>query len=147
MKQTEHTHRTIPRPGEIRIGTAQAPTTAHRYSGTRPYLVISNERYNKTSGQCEVIPFTTKRFRDSNPVHVDFKAGDIAGLCKNSTLVVESRDILPNESLSEPIGFLSQRNWKRVSKAMIFQNPYILAALCQQENITRLHLCTTKTAG
>lgn len=140
----KRTCRTIPRPGEIRIGTVTNPATAHRYTGKRPYLVVSNVKYNTSSGQCEVIPFTTKRFGDSNPVHVHFEAGEVRGLRENSTLVVESRDILSNSQMSEPIGFLSQQNWVRVSRAMIFQNPHILAALWGKEQNKQQ---TAKVAG
>ena len=62
----------IPKIGEIRLGyvanTNQDEKAVHKYCGVHPYLVVSNNVYNKSSGQCEVIPFTTKRWNSHNPV-------------------------------------------------------------------------------
>lgn len=115
----------VPRFGEIRLGYVEAtsPNRTHKYVGLHPYLVISNNTYNRTSGQCEVIPFTTKRFGKANPVHVDFLVGEVKGLNKKSTLVIESRDTLLNSQLSEPIGFFTKENWAKVIPAINIQNP------------------------
>lgn len=117
--------KSVPRFGEIRLGYVEAdsPSRTHKYVGIHPYLVISNDVYNRTSGQCEVIPFTTKRFKKSNPVHVDFFVGEVKGLNKNSTLVIESRDTLLNSQLSEPIGYFTKENWNKVIPAIFIQNP------------------------
>lgn len=117
----------VPRFGEIRLGYVKEgePSPTHKYVGLHPYLVISNNTYNRTSGQCEVIPFTTKRFGKRNPVHVDFIAGEVSGLDKNSTLVVESRDTLLNSQMSDPIGHFTHENWLRVIPAIVTQNPFL----------------------
>lgn len=70
--------KSIPKIGEIRFGYAsddESRLSTHKYVGVHPYLVVSNNTYNKTSGQCEVIPFTTKRIGKYNPVHIEYKAG------------------------------------------------------------------------
>ena len=113
-----------PRFGEIRIGYVEGtPGPTHRYVGVHPYLVISNDMYNRFSGQCEVIPFTTKRFGKKNPVHVDFSAGEVEGLDHDSTLVTESRDLLRNDQLGPPIGCFTRSNWLRAASAILVQNP------------------------
>lgn len=84
--------KSIPKIGEIRFGYAsddESRLSTHKYVGVHPYLVVSNNTYNKTSGQCEVIPFTTKRIGKYNPVHVEYKAGEVSGLIKDSTLIIE----------------------------------------------------------
>ena len=119
---------TVPQFGEIRLGYVPGDTNrVHRYVGFHPYLVISNNKYNAFSGQCEVIPFTTKRFGKYNPVHVDFAAGEVEGLLKNSTLVVESRDILRNDQLGQLLGTFTPDNWKKVVPAILTQNPILNA--------------------
>ncbi len=117
----------VPRFGEIRLGYVKegVPSPTHKYVGIHPYLVISNNTYNRTSGQCEVIPFTTKRFGKKNPVHVDFNAGEVKGLDKDSTLVVESRDTLLNSQMGDPIGYFTYENWTRVIPAIVTQNPFL----------------------
>lgn len=114
----------VPRFGEIRMGYVDGPPgPTHRYVGVHPYLVISNDIYNRFSGQCEVIPFTTKRFGKPNPVHVDFSVGEVIGLDHDSTLVPESRDILRNDQLGKPIGQFTKANWLKAAPAILVQNP------------------------
>ena len=118
----------IPKLGEIRLGyvTEGTPSPTHRYVGLHPYLVISNNRYNRFSGQCEVIPFTTKRYGRRSPVHVNFTAKEVEGLTHDSTLIVESRDILRHSQLSDPIGHFTNENWQRVIPAILAQNPFLV---------------------
>lgn len=123
--------KSVPKIGEIRFGYVpndESRSTVHKYVGVHPYLVVSNNVYNKTSGQCEVIPFTTKRSVSRNPVHVDFRAGEVAGLNRDSTLIIEGRDTISNCQLSDPIGEFSEDNWRRAANAMVIQCPFISTA-------------------
>lgn len=120
--------KTTPRFGEIRLGYFEpenVPSGTHRYVGIHPYLIISNDVYNRTSGQCEAIAFTTKRFGKHNPVHVDFPVGEVDGLYRPSTLAVESRLTAKNFHFSEPIGEFSAENWKKAVPAIMTQNPIL----------------------
>lgn len=120
--------KSTPKIGEIRFGYAsddESRLSTHKYVGVHPYLVVSNNTYNKTSGQCEVIPFTTKRIGKYNPVHVEYKAGEVSGLVKDSTLIIEGRDTLLNCQLSEPVGEFTEDNWGRVVEAMKVQCPFL----------------------
>lgn len=120
--------KSVPKIGEIRFGYAsddESRLSTHKYVGVHPYLVVSNNTYNKTSGQCEVIPFTTKRIGKYNPVHVEYKAGEVRGLIKDSTLIIEGRDTLRNCQLSEPVGEFTEGNWERVVEAMKVQCPFL----------------------
>ena len=123
----------IPKLGEIRLGYVEqgTPSPTHKYVGLHPYLVISNNRYNRFSGQCEVIPFTTKRFGRRNPAHVDFTAAEVDGLVYDSTLVVESRDVLLHSQLSEPVGYFTNENWQRVIPAILAQKPFMIISNIQ----------------
>lgn len=120
--------KSIPKIGEIRLGYVESANNAHKYVGVHPYLVVSNNIYNQTSGQAEVIPFTTKRMNSHNPVHVNYKVGEVDGLWQDSTLVVESRDTLSNTQLSEPIGSFNDSNWRRAANAMVIQCPFLRMA-------------------
>lgn len=136
--------KSVPRFGEIRLGyvAETSPSRTHRYVGVHPYLIISNNTYNRTSGQCEVIPFTTKRFGKPNPVHVDFAVGEVRGLNKNSTLVIESRDTLLNSQLSEPIGSFTKDNWSKVIPAIIIQNPFFsMIQTVQKQQKNQQEIC------
>ena len=120
--------KSVPKIGEVRFGyvaESEAKTSVHKYVGIHPYLIISNNVYNKTAGQCEVIPFTTKRTNSHNPVHVDYKAGEVEGLKKDSTLVIEGRDTIRNQQLSEPIGIFTETNWAKAVNAMMIQCPLL----------------------
>lgn len=121
------TTQSIPKSGEIRLGYVEA-TDSHKYTGIRPYLVVSNNVFNNTSGLAEVIPFTTRRQHSKNPVHVQYKVGEVSGLHKNSTLVVEGRVTLPHCQLSEPIGQFTDENWAKAAVGMALQTPQIISA-------------------
>lgn len=120
--------KTTPKIGEIRLGYVESSNGTHKYTGVHPYLVVSNNIYNQTSGQTEVIPFTTKRMNSRNPVHVNYVVGEVNGLWEDSTLIVEGRDTLQNMQLSDPIGFFSDDNWRRAANAMVIQCPYLRMA-------------------
>lgn len=121
--------KTPPKFGEIRWGYFRAdnvfPQDVHKYVGIHPYLIISNDRYNQVSGQCEAIAFTTKRFEKYNPVHVDFQIGEVEGLDMPSTLAVESRITARNNHFSDPIGTFSTENWQKAVPAIMRQNPIL----------------------
>ena len=120
--------KSVPKIGEIRFGyvaDSGDKTDTHRYVGIHPYLVVSNNIYNKTAGQCEVIPFTTKRAGKYNPVHVAYTVGEVDGLTKDSTLVIAGRDTLRNCQLSDPIGEFTDANWARAVNAMVVQCPFL----------------------
>ena len=142
MNTNNATVRTVPKYGEIRLGyvAPDSPNRVHKYVGWHPYLVISNDRYNRFSQQCEVVPFTTKRFGKYNPVHVDFPFGEVCGLDKDSTLVVEGRDTLRNDQLMEPIGYFTKENWRKAMPAFVTQNPFFegllsLSVINQAQNV------------
>lgn len=125
---------TCPKIGEIRYGYVSGETKTHKYKGVRPYLVVSNNVYNEHSGQSEVIPFTTKRIGSNNPAHVDYKKGEVNGLQKDSTLIVEGRDTLRNDQLSDPVGYFSDENWVKAVKAMMEQCPVLKKAFVLMSN-------------
>lgn len=121
--------KTPPKFGEIRWGYFAAdnvfPRDVHKYVGVHPYLIISNDRYNMVSGQCEAIAFTTKRFDKYNPAHVNFEPGEVEGLEQASTLAVESRITARNTCFSDPIGQFSSENWTKTVPAIMRQNPIL----------------------
>lgn len=127
---------TYPKYGEIRIANVKSPVSPHRYIGTRPYLIISNNKYNRYSGLCEAVPFTTKRLNKSArfPTHVDFKAGEVQGINKNCTMIVEGVDTIQNDSFDEPIGIFSPQNWSKALPAFFAFNPCFVPANTEQTN-------------
>lgn len=121
------TSSSVPRMGEIRYGYVEPSENnlTHKYEGLHPYLVVSNDIYNRYSGQCEVIPFTTKRWDSNSPSHVRYEIGEVEGLERESTLIIESRDTILNSQLGEPIGRFTDGNWQKVTQAMLVQYPFM----------------------
>lgn len=136
----------IPKSGEIRLGLVETASGKHKYTGLRPYLVVSNNVFNNTSGHAEVIPFTTKRHKSKNPVHVHYRADEVVGLTRNSTLIIEGRTTLAHSDLSEPVGYFTQENWEKAAVAMVLQTPQIFSAFKTglQETPLYNHLLTAK---
>lgn len=137
---------TIPKSGEIRLGYVNADNGNHKYTGIRPYLIVSNNVYNNTSNHAEVIPFTTRRFDSKNPVHIQFPKGEVKGLNENSTLIIEGRTTLPHNQLTEPIGYFNSDNWKKAATGLLYQNPHIKYAFDEGVHNTLFfnHLLTAK---
>lgn len=127
--------KTCPKIGEIRYGYVTGENSTHKYKGVRPYLIVSNDTYNSHSGQSEVIPFTTKRMKSNNPVHVDYKKGEVEGLQRDSTLIIEGRDTLRNDQLSDPVGKFTDENWIKAVKAMFIQCPIMKKVLISATNL------------
>lgn len=136
----------IPKSGEIRLGYVNEQLNNHKYTGVRPYLVVSNNVYNNTSGCADVIPFTTKRFSSKNPVHVHYPLGEVKGLKEDSTLIIEARTTLPHSQLSEPIGYFNSENWKKTAAGLLYQTPQIKLAFDDGVHLTGLfnHLFVAK---
>ena len=122
MERLKDDRCTTPKDGEVRWGSVE-DASGHSYRGFRPYLVVSNETFNLTSGNSLCLPFTTKRYEKYSPVHVNFAAGSINGLYKNSTLMVENPIVIPNENLGNPVHLMSQEDMDRVARALSIQIP------------------------
>ena len=61
------------RQGEL-IGLTFDPQSGHEQRGRRPALVVSNDLFNKHTGQCIACPITNTR--RNYPFHVAIPAGD-----------------------------------------------------------------------
>ena len=114
------------RPGMIYLARNENPVLIrHNYMSVRPYLIVSNCVYNTHSGLVEAIPFSCKRFGDDNPVHIDYPYGEVVGLDKDSTLIIENMTTLPIAALHKLIGFFTEDNWRKAAKGIVVQIPYI----------------------
>ena len=115
---------TFPKCGEVRWGKADN-IIGHTYQGYRPYLIISNNAFNQSSGYSWCIPFTTKRKYKYSPVHVNFVKGTIAGLYQDSTLMVENLTQIKNESFGDAVHIMSAKDMKDVAQALEIQMPFL----------------------
>lgn len=73
---------------------------------------------------------------------MQYKIGEVGGLEKDSTLVVEGRVTLNHSQLSEPIGKFNEDNWTKAAIGMAMQTPMICHAFNHgiQNNSTFLFL-------
>jgi len=80
------------------------------YKGTRPVLVISNNKNNQYSPTVNVIPFTTKMDKRRLPIHVEFKEEyENIGLRQESTLACEQVITIPIQNIQQNIGYLRRK--------------------------------------
>ena len=95
--------------------------------GIRPVLITSNNRGNELSPVVDGIPFTTKIFKNNQPTHAMFYAGE-AGLMENSVLLAEQKWTINKTQLIKKIGVMNHSQLVRAVKAIAYCNPiYYLA--------------------
>lgn len=123
-----------PQWGEIRWGSV-IDAVGHTYRGYRPYLVISNNTFNGSSSDSLCIPFTASRWGRESPVHIDFEAGSISSLERNSTLMVENMVNVPNKNLDKIVHILDYESLIKVKSAISIQIPLLQLPEDNGENI------------
>lgn len=75
-----------------------------RQSGTRPCVIVSNEK----SRMLSVCPCTTKEDKKYNPVHVSLQPEDVNGYCiKPSLILVEQAVPVDRRKVLGKIGYIS----------------------------------------
>ena len=117
---------TYPKCGEVGWGKDEN-AVGHMYKGYRPYLIISNDQFNQSSGCSWCIPFTTKRKSNSSPVHVNFSKGTIAGLYQDSTLMIENLTQIANQNFGNAVHLMSIKHMSEVARALEIQMPFLNA--------------------
>ena len=111
-----------PRQGEI--------WHAHPPSGSRPWIVVSADRFNR-GGYLTVVPITSKRFEDRKdlPNCVPLRAGEY-GLSRDSVVQAEGVSLIERSDLElgvGPIDQLDPNKMREVIKAI----GYVLDADCE----------------
>ena len=87
-------------------------------SGTRPYVVVSNNRFNQFSPVLNVIPLTS-RYKKKTPAHVIVKR--IYGLPCTSLALCEQMQTKPKELISEYICTLPDEVMEQINEKIKFQ--------------------------
>jgi len=91
----------------------------HLQAGTRPYVVISNNRCNKYSPIVTVIPITTQN-KKSLPTHYTLSESEIeyTGLDRESTILGESITAINKDLILSKIGELHDLTKRSVTNVI-----------------------------
>ena len=100
----------------------------HQQGGVRPAVIVSNNVGNKVSPTVEILPLTTKRTQSNIPTHVDFKAADVEGLSKDSTVEAESKWVINKFQILKKLGRFTDEQLERIACAMVFATPIVIKA-------------------
>ena len=84
--------------------------------GVRPGLVIQNDIGNRTSTTTIIAAVTSKQ-KKSYPFHVEISK-DESGLPKDSTILLEQIQTVPQNRLTEKIGEIDEGKLEEVDKAL-----------------------------
>lgn len=104
------------RRGQIYLANLE-PIIGSEQGGTRPVLIIQNNKGNKHSGTTIAAPITTKRIPNRLPVHVYTFAGS-SGLPQNSSVMLEQIRVLDKSRLTEYIGRINDFTMDEVDRAL-----------------------------
>ena len=123
---------TLPRRGEIWMADIRRPdgesTGSALYYDKHPYLIVSNNKWSKSSMCFNVLAITSSRYGRPSPVHVQLPLGSVDGLRKNSTILCENMTTLTLSQLSYKIGELPMKFRKQVAVAQVVQMPDLVMA-------------------
>ena len=91
-------------------------------TGTRPCIVISNDKNNMFCDVIKVIPLTTKIKRTELPCHTIIKKTDENGLKEDSMALSEQTQSIDKVAILEKIGNLSYTDMYRVATSNLAQD-------------------------
>lgn len=92
------------------------PVIGSEQGGTRPVLIVQNDRGNKTSPTVIVVPITSARKR-ALPTHAQLP-DDTPGLSRPSTALAEQVRTIEKSRLSLYLGTLPHEAMRRVERAL-----------------------------
>ncbi|SOB90367.1 mRNA interferase MazF [Ureibacillus xyleni] len=101
--------------GENKIGSIQA--------GTRPMLVVSNNRANRHSTILLVVPLSTKKLPLDRvlPTHISITNQSLqeGTLLKESTIMCEQLTVIDREMVIRRIGTISEKTDNKLKEALL----------------------------
>ena len=93
------------------------PVVGSEQGGTRPVLIIQNNAGNKYSSTTIIAAaITSKSAKSPLPTHIEFK--NVAGLAKDSLLLLEQMRTIDKNRIRGYIGYLDENTMEKVNKAL-----------------------------
>lgn len=103
--------------GDIVYVSTNSKETGHVQSGSRPYIIVSNDVCNKVSPVLTAVPLTT-RSKKPIPTHVDI---DGFGLLHKSTALCEQIISIDKCNIDKVIGQLDNETLEKIILAIKIQ--------------------------
>lgn len=95
-----------------------SPVVGSEQGGVRPVLVVQNDIGNKYSPTVIVCAVTSKMTKAKLPTHVEISEG-MAGLMKDSVILLEQIRTLDKRRLKEKVGVLDDPFMKKIDRALL----------------------------
>ena len=115
-----------PRCGEIWMCNL-ANRSGSVQTGSRPVLILSNDRNNTFSPTLNVVPLTSRIEKSNLPIHVSLWDYQRYGLRKPSVLLVEQITTVSLDSLGMRLGMIDDRETLvRIRRALEIQLPIVM---------------------
>ena len=108
--------KTVPKRGEIYFADL-SPVRGSEQGGTRPVLIIQNDRGNAHSPTVIVVCMTSRIKKMSLPTHVLLR-GEQTGLKRDSVVLCEQVRTIDRSRLLECVGRIAAQDMERVEKAL-----------------------------
>lgn len=104
------------RRGDIYLANLD-PVVGSEQGGTRPVLVIQNNKGNKNSRTTIIAPITTQREYNGLPVHV-YILKNIHGVERNSCVLLEQIRVTDTERFKKKLGWLDYFSMREIDRAI-----------------------------
>lgn len=93
------------------------PVVGSEQGGTRPVLIIQNNVGNKYSSTTIIAAaITSKSAKSPLPTHIELK--NVAGLAKDSLLLLEQMRTIDKSRIRGYIGYLDENTMEKLNKAL-----------------------------
>lgn len=93
------------------------PVVGSEQGGTRPVLIIQNNAGNKYSSTTIIAAaITSKSAKSPLPTHIELK--NVAGLAKDSLLLLEQMRTIDKNRIRGYIGYLDESTMEKLNKAL-----------------------------
>ena len=102
--------------GDIYLATLDTDTEGSLQSGTRPVLIVSNDKANEFSPVITIIPITSKQGKKKLPTHVYMTS---CGLERPSIALAEQITSINKSRLTKKVGSIKQTIYEEKIKDAI----------------------------
>ncbi len=91
------------------------PTIGSEQGGTRPVLIIQNNKGNKYSPTIIICPLTTRK-KNILPTHI--KIDNINGIKEDSIVLIEQLRVIDKKRIRNRIGKINKKKMQEVNEAL-----------------------------
>lgn len=108
--------------GEIYLVNFGSNINSCKQCGSRPAIIVSNNKANRSSSLVTVVPLTTKLKKLSQPTHVILEISCVEGILRRSMVLAEQVLTIDKQDLIIKLGeVIDSKSMKEITRALEVQ--------------------------